>query len=278
MKLNKTLLLQDSLVLCVGLVLFALAFVLENPAGVESIAALVFAGHLILLALRHAQSRLVMLFLLFCLTYPLTFVVAKYLSVPYHYILQYQDPKLELILWANGIVFFSVLFWSINSVRSQMPLQLYTTDRSLYWGAFTASVGLILLAVASAWPPVLSGYSVESSSSSLFEYSVVPAVIAVLVAQTPKEKKFLYLLLFIGILTPLLFARRGVSIIFFTLAFYQATKRVKNPWVIYATLFSVYIGFRIFALIRGDVAVSLASFFGAHLEGAFSNHQGGGNC
>ena len=111
--------------------------------------------------------------------------------------------------------------------KSNRVMQLYTTDSSLYWLAIITCIGLILLAVFSAWPPVLSGYNVGSRSSSLFEYSIIPAVVAALAVKTTMEKRLLYLILFAGVLTPLLFGRRAVSIIFFVLIFYQATKGAK---------------------------------------------------
>lgn len=275
MKLDRKLILRDGVALCAGMAFFASAFTFEHPAGLETFAALVFSVQLIMLIHRNAESRLIMLFLLFCLAYPMTFLLSKHLDVPYHYILEYQDPKLELILWANGIVFFSVFFFSIKSTKSQLLMQLQATDRSLYWAALTTSIGLILLAVINAWPPIISGYSVESRSSSLFEYSIIPAVIAALVAKSKKEKQFIYLLILIGILSPLLFMRRGVSIIFFTLMFYQATRSVKNPAIIIVALSGAFLAFRSIALIRSGLEISFASILGLHLNEAMSNHHGG---
>ena len=275
MLVSRPTLLQDTLGLLLGGVFFLLSFQPMILDGLEVWAALVFTLQLGFLILRNMPSWQVAVFLLFCLTYPLVFLLAKYLQVPYHYLLHYQDPKLELILISNGIIFFSLFFWGITSKRSKIPLTLQTTDRSLYWLSLCAAGGFILLGVVAAWPPVLTGYSVESNSSSLFEYAVIPAVICVLVAHTPREKKLLYFLILIGIITPLLFARRGVSIIFFVILFHQVTKKIKNPWLIFASLFAAYLGFRVFALARGDIAFSVAAFFGMHSDAGLSNHQGG---
>ena len=126
-----------------------------------------------------------------------------------------------------------------------------------------------------AWPPVLSGYSAESRSSSLFEYSIIPTIFALLSAKTKKEKIMLLVLFCVGVFMPLLFQRRAVSIIFFILIFYQITKKFNKNWIFFSTLLFAYLGFRTFALLRGDIDLTLASIFGTHLVDVMSNHQGG---
>ncbi len=258
-----------------GLIFLILTHILEGKEGVEIITSLFFSLYVIVLAWRNTRHRLVFLFLLFVLAYPAVFILSKYMDLPYHYLTYYQDPYLESLLFSYGIIFFSLFFLGVRYKENQEYLSVNIFSPSLFWISFSISLFLLFLGTALAWPPQVSDYSVDSRSSSLFEYAVIPAVLSMLLAKKRSNIIGLYLLFAIGIILPLLFARRGVSIIFFIMLFYCITRNIKSPFSIIVIMIFAFLGYRLFALLRADIGFTLASLVGVHGADVLSNHQGG---
>ena len=265
----------DLIFLLAGLILFFIKVAVLRTEGLEVIAASILIGYLVILFMRFSASRVVAIFILFALSYPVVFVASKYLDLPYHYLVSFQAPGLEATLFASAILFFSAMFFGVAATDAKMPERIEIRSSSLFYFSFGASMGLLVLGLAAAWPPVLSAYSVESRSSSLFEYAIIPGVMALLTARGRKQEMLFLMLVLAGLIIPLLFARRGVSVIFFVMLCFRYLQNVRNPLTLVIGLVIAFLAYRFFAIWRADLEINAMTLLGTHAALGLSNHQGG---
>ena len=245
--------------------------------GTEIVAAAILLGYLCVLTLRARGSRVLTVFLLFALSYPVVFLGAKYLGVPYHYLVRFQDPGLETTLFSLAILFFGTLFFGVASQDIRLPARIEVESRYLFLLGIWGTVAMLLIGLAVAWPPVTTPYSVESRSSSIFEYAVVPAVLAALTAKGRPQVLLLALVILAGLAVPLLFQRRAVSVIFLLILIFRFFKDTRSPLLLLAGLAAAFLAYRAFAVWRADLELNVLTLLGTHTSATFglSNHQGG---
>lgn len=96
--------------------------------------------------------------LVFVIAYPFIYIVSQYLGVPYHYLHQYQENGYEYILFTSMLVFIFIFFFSVKkNVSFYLPeyeLKLISTFFIIL------AVLIMLVGLASVWPPVTTGYGV----------------------------------------------------------------------------------------------------------------------
>jgi len=207
----------------------------------------------------------------FMIAYIIIYIISEYLQVPYHYLLLYQDEDIERVLFLLFSTFLLCIYALRKNIKTKSVPKLQYNNIS--GPLLIAAISISLFGVLKAWPPS-SEYSISSSSSSLFEYSVIPAVLGV-VFSANRRQRLIIVTLAICCFCPLLFGRRGPALMFFwlLLAYLSIWRNFSLKSMITLLVISG-LTIRIFALVRAGYELTP---FNLLLGGAsaMSNHQGG---
>ena len=207
----------------------------------------------------------------FMIAYIIIYIISKYLQIPYHYLLYYQNEEIERVLFFLFSFFLLCIFVQRKDIKAISVPSLKFNNIS--GPLLIAAIGISLFGVLKAWPPS-SEYNINSSSSSLFEYSVIPAVLGI-VFSANRQQRLIFVTLVICCFCPLLFGRRGPALMFFWLLLaYLSIWRNFSLKSMITLLVASGLTIRVFALVRAGYELTL---FNLLLGGAsaMSNHQGG---
>ena len=232
-------------------------------------------------ALRFKNNLYIVVSIIFIAAYPAIYVVAKFLNIPYHYLLGYQQSSLEYIVFFSMSIFIVIVF---GRFKHRMKLHVPQLNHKRWsYGSAIVAISLVSVGILSAWPPVLSGYSVESRSSQLFEYALIFLALSI-VLKTPNIKDkgswkynlFILFSLLFCMAAPLLFGRRGPALMYFWLGMLILSLNFDAKLWRIGSVLVVMVLMRIFALDRAGTDLTFSNFILGTSGGvAMSNHQGG---
>jgi hypothetical protein len=228
---------------------------------------------------RYKQEDYLVIFFIFSILYWIYLIPYYFFGIPYHYLLEFQT-----IQYTNIIVFLQVLmlrlmFFGIRPNNLKIPREVFSfrNNSLIYYGAIVILVIMLPITLATN-PPNLSGnYSLETKSSSWFEYSIIFIIIAGVYSSTKLKQILLISISIIYIFMPLLYGKRlaflMLSLTVFNL-FFAGKFKLKQ------ILFLAIVGFlfvRVFAGLRvGIENMNILQFLlGVTDKGIMSNNQGG---
>lgn len=276
---------QSNLILVDALYLLVLGvFFLVGLASSEEL-----GGALVVFALlsniqqiiRFRHHDYIVAFLIFGLLYWFFMIPYYFYNIPYHYLQTYQTPELTNNIIILQLLLLRVMFFGIDTKKLHVPRTVITPRRNsvIFVGAIILLFIFIGIIIRTTPIAILSGeYGIETQSSSLLEYALIPLIGAYLYADT-KGKRFILLLIAVAfLLLPLLYGKRlaflMVALLIFNL-FFSGKFKLKS--IIVAVL-SLYVLLRFFALLRVGMEEEVDwSFliFGVSESGVMSNNHGG---
>ncbi len=253
------------------------SFGINNPVFPAVLSIIICSAY----AVRFRKNIYLIISIVFIMAYPVIYVISNILNIPYHYLLNYQQSNLEYIVFLTMAMFIVVVFGRFDK-KMKLHIPMLDNKRWSYASAIFA-IFLVCIGILSAWPPVLSGYSVESSSSQLFEYALIfLALSVVLKMPNIKDKNlwkfnlFILLTLVFCMAAPLLFGRRGPALMYFWLGMLILSLNFDAKLLRIVLVLFVMVLMRLFALDRAGVELNFSNFILGSAGGlAMSNHQGG---
>lgn len=231
--------------------------------------------------IRFRQFDYIVAFLIFGLLYWFFMIPYYFYDIPYHYLRDYQTVALTNSIIILQLFLLRVMFFGIDAKRLQVPRLAITPRHNslVFFGSIVLLlifIGLIIRTTPIVF--VSDGYSIETQSSSLLEYALIPLIGAYLYANTQGKRFVLFMVAMIFLLLPLLYGKRlaflMVALLIFNL-FFSGKFKLKS--IVFMALF-LYLLLRFFALLRVGMGEEINwSFliFGISKNGIMSNNHGG---
>ena len=233
---------------------------------------------IIQLMYRHRKVDILIIFLLFSLSYLLYMLAFYFFDIPYHYLLKYQK-----VIYTNNVLLLHVFFIRLmffgltpNDIGISR-LNLKTKNNNLI---FILISGILIImfpiSIIISPPSIGATYTGDIKSSIWLEYCIIFIIIGGVFANSRKKIFFLLIISSAYVLLPLLYGRRLQSImIILTLFVLFFRNKIKVKYILVFS-FCAFVFMRLYASIRVGVDMPIAdSILSIDDEGVMGNNQGG---